>query len=306
MPLSEVFVGLEHLMANPWWLGGTALAFGLVVGSFLNVVIHRLPLGESVVHPPSHCPECDAQIRAIDNVPVLSYLWLRGRCRACGTHISLRYPAVELFTGLIFAAIALRFGPTWVSPLLMLFAAGLIAAALIDFDHQIIPDEISLGGLVLGLLAVPLLHWWTGHSFVHALRTAFVGAAVGGGVLWLVAFAHARVSVAMGRTFEHWPGEGEEIPQPNSLDYWIWFPGMGFGDIKLLAMIGAFVGPWGVLHTVFAASIVGLVLGVLWAAVHRTWNSPFGFGPAIALGAIAVLLVPATWVQWMISGIAGG
>jgi leader peptidase (prepilin peptidase)/N-methyltransferase len=272
-----------------------ALLFGMVIGSFLNVVIHRLPLGESVVHPPSHCPGCDNPIAPYDNVPVLSYLVLRGRCRHCKTHISLRYPAVELLTGLVFVAIVWQLGPTWQALLIMLWSAGLIAAAGVDIDHQIIPDEISLGGLAVGLVAMPLARTAAGVPYTDALLQSALGALVGGGALWSVAFLHARVSVATGRQFAHWPGEGEDLPKPSEADYWLWFPGLGLGDVKLLAMVGAFVGVWGVLHTIIAASVIGLVMGVGWALMTRRWDAPFGFGPAIALGAIASLFLPHGW-----------
>jgi len=142
-----------ELWANPWWLCSVSLVFGLVIGSFLNVVIYRLPEGESIVSPGSRCPACRTPLTAVDNVPVFSYLWLRGRCRHCGVRISPRYPAVEAVTGLVFAGVAWRFGLGYATPLLMLFAAALITAAMIDLDHQIIPDEISLGGLLLGIFA---------------------------------------------------------------------------------------------------------------------------------------------------------
>jgi leader peptidase (prepilin peptidase)/N-methyltransferase len=207
-------------------------------------------------------------------------------------NISLRYPAVELATGCTFALIAVRFGPTWMSLLLMGFAAGLITAAMIDFDIQIIPDEISLGGLVLGLVSMPLARYAGGLPLVQAYAESVVGALLGGGCLWIVGFLHARISAAFGRTFAHWPGEGEELPRPSEPDYWLWFPGLGLGDIKLLAMIGAFVGPVGVMTTILAASLFGLAMGLLWAAVHRSWRAPFGFGPAIAAGALLALLIP--------------
>lgn len=283
---------LTALMSRPWWLGGCAFAFGLVVGSFLNVVIHRLPLGESIVFPASHCPGCDAHIAPYDNVPVFSYLVLRGACRSCGRSISPRYPAVELLTGVIFALVALRFGFTPATLLFTVFAAGLIVAGVVDLDHQIIPDEVSLGGLLLGILLVPIWLLHGGASLAEALGYSLGGALLGGGMLWSVGFVHARLSVALGREFEHWPGEGEEIPKPSSLDYWMWFPGMGFGDVKLLAMIGAFLGPTGVVVTVIGASLLGLVMGVLWAVATRSWNSPFGFGPAIAAAALVALLIP--------------
>jgi leader peptidase (prepilin peptidase)/N-methyltransferase len=267
-------------------------ALGLIVGSFLNVVIHRLPRGESIVSPGSRCPGCGHAITPLENVPVLSYLVLRGRCRGCGAHISFRYPAVELLTGTLFLAIALRYGLSPMTPLWWGFAAALVAAALIDFDYRIIPDEISLGGLVVALVCVPALQVATGLALGEAAAHTALGALFGGAALWLVGFVHARISVAAGRQFPHWPGEGEELPRPTSLDYWTWFPGVGFGDVKLLAMIGAVLGPLGVLETILVASVAGLLFGLGWALATRQWNAPFGFGPAIAFGALFVLLAP--------------
>jgi len=280
------------LAVEPSALVAIVFVLGLLVGSFLNVVIHRLPAGESVVSPPSHCPRCDTPIAPYDNVPVLSYIALRGRCRHCHAHISLRYPLVELTTGCVFAALAWTLGPTWLLPAFLLFAAALIVAALVDFDEQIIPDEVSLGGIAVGLVVVPTAHALAGESWLSAFTTSLAGCALGGGLLWSVGFFHARLSVGLGRTFEHWPGEGEEIPRPSSADYWLWFPGMGLGDVKLLAMVGVFLGPLGVLATIFAASLLGLVLGLGFAAATRSFNNPFGFGPAISAGALLVLLVP--------------
>lgn len=279
-------------LVSPGALAGVAFALGLVVGSFLNVVIHRVPRGESIVRPGSRCPACGHAIAAWENVPVLSYLWLRGRCRGCAAPISPRYPLVELLTGGVFALLVAVQGVSLMTPLWLAFAAALIAVAAIDFDHRVIPDEVSLGGLALGLIAVPALRSLEGPSYPGALAESGLGALLGGGLLWTVGFAHARVSTALGRRFDHWPGEGEELPRPTSLDYWIWFPGLGFGDVKLLAMIGAFVGPYGVLETILAAALVGLVLGLGWVLVERNWASPFGFAPAIAIGAIGVLISP--------------
>jgi leader peptidase (prepilin peptidase)/N-methyltransferase len=270
----------------------SVLAFGLIVGSFLNVVVHRVPLGLSIVSPRSRCPRCETQIAARDNVPILSWLILRGACRHCGARISPRYPLVELLTGVLFVLMAWRFGPTVEALLFMVFCAGLVVAAAVDIDHQIIPDEISLGGLGFGLLVVPAVHALSGASYRAALTESALGALVGGGSLWIVAFVHARISVATGRRFAHWPGEGESVPRPSEADYWLWFPGLGLGDVKLLAMIGAFVGPWGVLDTILIASLIGLCSGVAWAIVRHSWDSPFGFGPAIAAGAILSLLLP--------------
>jgi leader peptidase (prepilin peptidase)/N-methyltransferase len=182
----------------------------------------------------------------------------------------------------------------------MLISAGLLAAAAIDLDHQIIPDEISLGGLVLGLAAVPAVQALSGAEYGPALAQSVLGALVGGGTLWIVAFVHARVSVATGRQFAHWPGEGESLPRPSEADYWLWFPGLGLGDVKLLAMIGAFLGPMGVLQTIVAASIVGLVAGIGWAALTRSWATPFGFAPAIAVGAVLAMLAPVNeMARWL-------
>ncbi|MDX1650776.1 MAG: prepilin peptidase [Myxococcota bacterium] len=283
MPLAS-----PHVLA----LAASGFVLGLVVGSFLNVVVHRLPQGASVVRPRSRCPSCGATITARDNVPVLSFLWLGGRCRHCGTAISTRYPAVELATGVIFAGVLARHGLAPTTPLWLALAAILLASALIDFDHQIIPDELSLGGLVLGLAGMPVARHLAGVPWLEATGDAALGALLGGGFLWAAGFAHARVCAALGRTFEHWPGEGEELPRPGSLDYWTWFPGLGFGDVKLLAAIGAFVGPVGVLTVVGLSAVLGLALGLAWMAVRGRAGAPFGFGPAIAAGALLWVLFP--------------
>ncbi len=277
---------------------GAALVLGLCVGSFLNVVIHRLPRDESIAHPSSHCPNCGAPVRWYDNLPLLSYVWLRGRCRGCAARISPRYPVIELVTGVLFAVVALRFGPGPMSLVGCAFAAALVATAAIDFDHQIIPDEISLGGLALALVALPATGWLAGDALGAAVVRSLAGALLGAGMLWLVGFAHARVSSALGRRFEHWPGEGEAPPRFGSLDYWTWFPGVGFGDVKLLAMIGAVLGPVGVLEAIVLASLAGLAVGLLVTLSRRTWNAPFGFAPAIAVGALLALLAPDPFV-WL-------
>ncbi len=283
-------ISLEALPAV--WLVVVAGLFGLVIGSFLNVVIHRLPRGESIVAPRSRCPECGHQLAAWQNVPLLSFALLRGRCSSCSTPISWRYPGIELLTGLLFAGVTWCTGPTPSLPLLLAFAAALVAAGAIDFDHRIIPDEISLGGLAVALVCIPLAQWAAGSVWLDAFALSVAGALLGSGLLWLVGFLHARICVALGREFEHWPGEGESLPRPASLDYWTWFPGIGFGDVKLLALIGAVLGPSGVLATIVVASLAGLLLGLAWVVVTRRPNAPFGFGPAIAAGALFVLLVP--------------
>jgi len=268
-----------------------AAVLGAIVGSFLNVVIHRVPRGESIVRPASHCPGCGRAIAPWDNLPILSYLWLRGRCRGCGARISLRYPAIEAVTALLFAAIVMRHGLAPMAAVYALFAAALVAAAAIDFDHHIIPDRISLGGLATALVAVPAAQAASGAALGEALAHSALGALLGGGLLWAVGFAHARLAVATGRHFDHWPGDGEALPRPGSLDYWTWFPGLGFGDVKLLAMIGAVLGPFGVIHALVAAAFVGLLLGAGFAIATRRFDSPFGFAPALAVGALGVMIV---------------
>jgi leader peptidase (prepilin peptidase)/N-methyltransferase len=268
-----------------------AAVLGAIVGSFLNVVIHRVPRGESIVRPASHCPGCGRAIAPWDNLPILSYLWLRGRCRGCGARISLRYPAIEAVTALLFAAIVMRHGLAPMAAVYALFAAALVAAAAIDFDHHIIPDRISLGGLATALVAVPAAQAASGGALGEALADSALGALLGGGLLWAVGFAHARLAVATGRHFDHWPGDGEALPRPGSLDYWTWFPGLGFGDVKLLAMIGAVLGPFGVIHALVAAAFVGLLLGAGFAIATRRFDSPFGFAPALAVGALLAVIV---------------
>ena len=274
------------------WFGLVfAFAMGLAVGSFLNVVIHRIPRGESIVRPRSHCPSCLAPIAPWHNVPLLSYLWLRGRCHDCSARISLRYPAIEGLSGLSFAAFFAVHGFTPVTLLWWAFAAALIVAASVDFDEGFIPDEISLGGLALGLVLLPLLEAQGGAPYGWALAQSALGALLGAGSLWSVGFAHARLSVALGRSFPHWPGEGEAPPRPGSLDYWVWFPGLGLGDVKLLGMVGAFLGPIGAMQTILLASLLGLPLGLALTRGARGLAAPFGFAPAIAVAALVVAVL---------------
>ena len=230
-----------------------AALFGLTVGSFLNVVVHRLPLGESLISPRSRCPSCAAPIAAFDNVPVLSWLILRGRCRRCRAPISVRYPAIELANGALWA-LAFRAAPSWGD-----LASGLVLASAclalmgIDYDHQILPDVITLPGIAAGF----------GLSFVSVMRTplsSLLGAALGAGGLFLVAFAYEKIA-------------GHE--------------GMGLGDVKMLGMVGAFLGPAGVLVTLLAASVSGSVVGVaLILAKGGDGKMRLPFGVFLAIGAV--------------------
>lgn len=198
-----------------------AWILGTMTGSFLNVVIHRMPRGESIVHPPSHCPKCNHKISLLENLPILSWLFLRGRCRGCKAKISARYIGVEALTGLLFVAAWIRLGET--APLAALAGAillsGFVAATFIDFEHFIIPDEITLGGIGAGFLlsiAAPELHQQ--ETVVAALRSSGIGIAVGGGVVYLVLrfgkllFGRERIDVpAGGRVIFH--DQGIQLPE---------------------------------------------------------------------------------------------
>jgi len=242
----------DHSAVPPWFFEGTSFLVGLVIGSFLNVVIARLPAGVSIVHPGSACPRCGAAIRWYDNVPVLSWLLLRARCRSCGGAISWRYPAVELLTAVLFTLAAHRFGPTFdLGPALLLLAA-LVAITGIDLDHQIIPDVITIPGIVAGAalsIAIHPARW----------LDTLLGVALGGGVFFVI------ILVSRG--------------------------GMGGGDMKLGAMMGAFLG-WklallAILLGVFAGGAVAVVL--LSRGSHGR-KDPVPFGPFLALGAVISLL----------------
>lgn len=244
--------------------------FGLVVGSFLNVVIHRVPLKLSIVHPPSRCPSCKTQLKWYWNVPVLSWLALRGRCGTCRAPISPRYPLVELVTGLLAWALVVQFGPTPWALFQFAFVAALVAITFIDLDHMIIPDVISLPGIVVGLLGQLVL---PEGNIVQAL----IAVAVGGGSFWLIAFLFEKL-------------RGVE--------------GMGGGDIKLLAMIGAFTSPFGVLQTVLVGSLIGSVVGIVYlAATRKGGQTRIPFGPFLAFGGLTASLFPAFLPEILFSGV---
>ena len=229
-----------------------AFFVGACIGSFLNVVIYRLPRGESIVSPRSRCPGCGRAIRAWENIPIVSFIALGGKCAGCGGAISWRYPAVELLTAAGYAAIFLLdgFGIQMLRDLL--FFSLLVPIAFIDIDHRIIPDELSLGGLAAGLLFsfLPGGEW----------KTSVMGALLGGGILYATAFLYEKVRAA---------------------------EGMGGGDIKLLAMIGAFVGWRGTLGTIFLGSFLGAAGGIL--AMRKGGEglkTAIPFGPYLCVAAL--------------------
>lgn len=235
-----------------------ATLFGAVVGSFLNVVILRLPDEEaSIVFPGSHCPQCQAPLHWYDNIPVLSYLALGGRCRACRGRISLQYPLVELAMAVLSALLFQRFGPSFEFGLYFLFFAALLVIIFIDIHHQIIPDPISLPGILIGFAAS------FGNDLVSWQQSG-LGILCGGGLLYAVAYGYYAIT-------------GRE--------------GMGGGDIKLLAMIGAFLGWQSLLFVVFSSSLTGSLVGVVAMVKQgKRGQTRIPYGPFLALGAMSYLL----------------
>ncbi len=248
-----------------------AFIFGMVVGSFLNVCICRIPKDESIVSPPSHCPACSYQIRWYDNIPVVSYILLRGKCRGCGAHISLQYPIVELLNGTLTLLLFLRFGPTLAFSALFLLCSSLVVVTFIDIEHQIIPDEISLSGIVIGFV---LSFFLKGHSWLNSL----LGILLGGGTLLLVAYAYQRLT-------------GKD--------------GMGGGDIKLLAMMGAFLGWKSVPFIIFASSLVGSLVGIsIMLFQKKDSKLAIPFGPYLAFGALLYIFYGKPLIRWYL-GLSG-
>jgi leader peptidase (prepilin peptidase) / N-methyltransferase len=244
-----------------WPLYVLVALLGLAVGSFLNVVIWRVPRGESVVHPPSHCPSCDAPVRPRDNVPLLSWLMLRARCRDCAAPISARYPAVELLTAVVFVILAARIGFAAELPAFLYLGAIGVTLALIDLDVQRLPDAIVLPSYVVGaalLLVATLVEtdWWAG------LR-AVIGMAALYGFYFLLVLINPR--------------------------------GMGFGDVKLAGVLGLYLGwlGWGELVSgTFMGFLYGGVVGLLMIALRRAGlKSKLPFGPFMLLGALTAVLV---------------
>ena len=245
--------------------GFFAFLTGAVVGSFLNVCICRLPKDESVVVPASHCTTCDYQIRWYDNIPIVSYLWLRGRCRRCGQRISAQYPLVELLNGALALALFLKFGPGLVFAVLFLFCSALVVVTFIDLEHRIIPDAITLPGIVLGFAVsflFPRLGW----------LNSLIGIVAGGGSLLLIAYLYQALAKK---------------------------EGMGGGDIKLLAMMGAFFGWQSILFIIFAASLVGSLVGITVMLLQKkdaTLAIPFG--PFLASAAVLYIFYGQRMIFW--------
>jgi leader peptidase (prepilin peptidase)/N-methyltransferase len=259
---------VELIMAYPFLFYIFAFILGAVIGSFLNVCICRLPENRSVIFPPSHCPKCDYRIPFYDNIPILSYLLLGGKCRSCKTRISLQYPLVELINGLLALFLFLKFGSGLTFLFLFVFCSALVAVTFIDLKHQIIPDVISLPGIVIGFAASFCLPWlgW---------QNSLTGILAGGGSLFLVAYGYHFFT-------------GKE--------------GMGGGDIKLLAMMGAFLGWRAVPFIIFTGALAGSVIGVsIMLAQKKDSKLAIPFGPFLAFGALLFIFYGREIISWYFS-----
>jgi len=343
--------------------------FGCIVGSFLNVVIHRLPLGQSVVSPPSHCPHCKYSIPWYLNIPLLTWLYLGGKCKNCGAPISPRYFLVELLTGLAFLMCWLAFGQqsALLALVYCLFLAGLIAGTFIDFEHYIISDEITIGGMVAGFFCsffVPQLHGQT--AATGGMFKSLLGIGVGAGVIYLVVrmgklfFGRQRIAlsgggkIVFGETGLHLPGQevpyedifyrssdaillqartvelvdrcykdvpvrlallgkvlriGDDELNPDDIVHMevvadhITLPreAMGFGDVKFMAAIGAFLGWPAVFFSLMVSSVIGATVGVTLIVLRRlNRSSRLPYVPFIALAAVIWVFLPAHYqAQWI-------
>ena len=239
--------------------------FGALVGSFLNVCIYRLPLRESIVWPGSHCPACSKPIVWYDNIPIVSYLVLAGRCRSCKNHISCQYPIVEALNAAGYVGLFWFFGPNWATAAYSLLYSALLVVAGTDLSHKIIPNVITFPGILLGLLSAATI-------LPLGLVNGVIGLVVGGGILWFLAWASPYLF-------------GKE--------------GMGGGDIKLLAMIGAFLGWKPAVLTIMVGSLLGSIVGVSLIGAHVIKREDYiPFGPFLVCGAIVALFFGDTIVDW--------
>jgi leader peptidase (prepilin peptidase)/N-methyltransferase len=248
-----------------WWLSSVVGLFGAVVGSFLNVCIYRLPRGESIVWPGSHCPVCEKPVKSYDNIPLLSYVWLVGACRMCRAPISLRYPAIEAMNAVGYLLVLWRFGIGWAALLYAILFSALLVVAGTDISHKIIPNVITLPGILVGLAgaATVLPVGWL---------SAVLGVLFGGGILLMLAWASPYLF-------------GKE--------------GMGGGDIKLMAMIGAFLGWKSALLTILIGSLSGSVVGIGLIGLGIVKRDEYiPFGPFLVLGAVVAMFCSQPLLDW--------
>jgi leader peptidase (prepilin peptidase) / N-methyltransferase len=362
-----MFMGIEPIFDTETWArvpfhfwSVVFFVFGSIVGSFLNVCIYRMPLGLSVVSPPSHCPHCKYSIPWYLNVPLLTWVSLRGKCKSCGAPISPRYFTVELLTGVTFLACWLSFGvvSAWLALIYALFLSGLIVATFIDFEHFIIPDEITIGGMVVGFLCsilLPRLHGEPG--VMAALKQSLLGLVIGGGLVYLILrlgkllFGRQRVElpadtrIVFSETAIHLPDKdipyeelfyrksdvitmhartlelvdrgyldvqvrlsperlwiGDEVLTPEAVPHMeaisaeIVLPreAMGFGDVKFMAAIGAFLGWQATIFSLMVSSMIGSLVGITLIVLRRReWSSRLPYGPYIAVAAVIWVFLPA-------------
>lgn len=263
---------------------------GAIIGSFLNVVIHRVPLEQSIVFPTSKCPKCLADIKAYDNIPVISYLILRGRCRMCGSGISARYPAVEAITAVVFAAVTWHDRVSFALPFDLAFSAAMVALIFIDAEHMILPNAITYPGFLFALLTRLLVPYLVGPShfddlpqllnffpglpvWLVSLIGAGLGALVGAGSLWLMGFLWEKL-------------RGIEA--------------MGFGDVKMMLMVGAFLGWRLTILTILIGALTGSVAGlaVMYKRGGRNMQMMLPFGIFLGIGAIVSLLFGSAIIHW--------
>ncbi len=247
----------------PWIYSLVGLVFGLMVGSFANVCIARLPKKQSVVFPASHCPHCNKPIHVTDNIPLISYILLKGKCRNCKQKISLIYPAIELITGLLMAALFYRFGFTWECLIFAIVVPALVIITMIDIEHQIIPDVITLPGIPFGLVA---------GSYMNGMWDSFLGLLVGGGLFWLLAEGYFRMRGKVG---------------------------MGGGDIKYIAAAGALMGWVQVLFIIFIGALAGGIFGAIGMGVKKLdFLSRIPFGPFLALATLISIFFGGSIIDW--------
>ena len=238
---------------------------GLIIGSFNNVCIYRIPKNESIIFPASHCTKCHSTIKAVDNIPVLSYFLLRGKCRKCGEKISIRYPIVELITGLIYVSLFFIYGRSTLALIYAILSSALIIISFIDLDEQIIPDEISLPGIAIGFIISFFVSYI---SYIDSL----LGILVGGGIILLIALAGLAV-------FKK--------------------EAMGGGDVKLAAMIGAFVGWRYITLSLFLGFFLGAIVGIILIVLKvKNKDDLVPFGPFIVLGSFITILWGKNILTW--------
>ncbi|MBF0370032.1 MAG: prepilin peptidase [Magnetococcales bacterium] len=252
-----------------WELGVIVFVYGAVIGSFLNVCIYRIPLQENIAFPASHCPACKSKIPWTDNIPIFGWLRLKGKCRQCDEKISITYPLVELLTALMSVGIIHGWGFSLESVALLILAYAFIVLTVIDFYHYILPDVITLPGIVLGVLLAALP--WLGAP--HAtLMDSIIGVVAGGGGLWGFAWLFEKITGKVG---------------------------MGFGDVKLLALIGAWMGWQALPFTIFFSSVLGSVVGLTWILIAgRDRSLPIPFGPYLIISAWVFLLYGQRIYDW--------